>query len=238
MANQIHKKKGPDLAAWASAIAAIVSAITAGLLYCLTIEESDRSKKLFSLREIERVEKSTAYIKAPIHCINFLVNLEEKDAKKLFDIDTLTSSIVIQTNNADRSFFVTCLHGLGMLQGDIKSYVSELNKNYKTQTITITPELAQTFNLLTIDILNSIETLIEFSQANIGDNGIIERYIKNDATENDHFIKFLNFLCSKVGFSLGEEYSKELLAPANSCKSVETRKTSKWRRPKSWGWRQ
>ena len=215
-------EKGPrkqrDVAAWASAVAAVASAAAAALAVVFSIEQSERERRLISIRHIERFEDRVAEIADyPIRCVEFLSSIEDEDIAGTL-LDGPKDDIRFAVGSRQLEDFRVCVLGLNV--SDSLFNASMIDENgAENGTIVIQPVLAERIYNFTIDFLNLHQGLVEFHLEDVGDEDVIYPYIEDQMIDDEGFVGFLDFLCVKAGYPLGDYYGDIVnLLESSQCK--------------------
>lgn len=208
-----RKNRTLDLIAVASAVAAIASALTAYLAYEFSKEQSNRDRRILSIREIDRFEGRLARFGHPLSCVKFLAAVPDDKLKPLFNGPT--DSIEFASNREQKTHLIVCLSGLG--EKNIR-FIDNIQADFESKKLVIEPILAEQFYEFTTNFINVHDDLVTFSRGDVAENARLSKYIDDSVNGSDILIDVLRLSCDRLGLKL-VKYYPDLLDEVNKTRS-------------------
>ena len=192
-------------AAYAAAIAAIASAIAAGVTLHFAHTESERYGRLHSIREIKDFERSIAELRFPRECMRFLNAISDDDHLRSLLFGE-PQSIVLPLTDTQRNNLSVCLSGFDMVPSEDTSEVDASEPRARVFQSWVEPQAIRAIRRFLFKYLNVHDELAMFHISGFADPGLMNNYVIRHVYRDEGIAHLFDAICRRLGKSMYNHY--------------------------------
>ena len=192
-------------AAYAAAVAAIASAITAGVTLHFAHTESERYGRLHSIREIKDFERSISELKFPSECMRFLNSISDDDLLRSLLFEE-PQSIVLPLTDTQRNNFSVCLSGFDMAPAEEATELDASEARAGVVQSRVEPQAIRVIRRFLFKYLNVHDELAMFHISGFADPGLMNNYVMRHVYGDEGIANLFDAICRRLGISMYNYY--------------------------------
>lgn len=197
------------IATYAAAIAAVASAVAAGVTLNFAYTESDRYGRFYSIREMKDFETEIAELGNPSDCTKFLNSIDSPEALRSILFPGV-EAVTLAVTKVEHSSYLLCLTGLGFGVDKASNggeEVSDGGANSNGVVLKVNPSTARILRSFVFKLLNVHDSLALFSNSGVADSETLDDFVNHHVYKDKALTLLLDNICKYANVPLEQHYA-------------------------------